>query len=181
MLGVFFGLFLLFICVVNGAIVDKTQPPKSNINDKTAFMFTGISWYAYFQMVVTLTGTYYLLVLLRFRGMTWLSSWTKSRGTNLQPVETIPAGAPEKGHSHQEEETARACADELVAFFTAAKSSSWTREELLTSLQSILAKYAGIHHSEYLPMIVRVIISYSDYSCSIRLRKEDLVGLWKEG
>lgn len=144
-------------------------------------MFTGISWHTYFLAVITLTGTYYLLVFLRFHGWNWLSSWTKFRETNLQSVETTPAGAPEKGDTQQEEETAKACADELVAFFMAAKSRSWTREELLTSLQSILAKYAGINHSEYRPMIMRVIISYSDYSCSIRLWEEDLVGLWQEG
>lgn len=143
-------------------------------------MFTGISWHTYFQVAATLTGIYYLLVLLRFNGKTWITSWKRLLATSLHRGEASSPGAPEIQDSHQEEQTANACADELIAFFHAATSSSWTREELLTSLQSILSKYAGINHSEYLPMIIRVIITYSDHNCSIRLRKEELVGLWQE-
>lgn len=144
-------------------------------------MFTGISWQSYFLTITTLAGSYYLLVLLRFHGRALLSSWPGvlaihgNRRASLPPADApMQAGQPE-------EQAAHACVDELSAFFEEAKKSSWNQEQLTASLRGILAKYAGIQHSEYRPMIEGCLISYSEHYCSIRLRKVDLVGLWQEG
>lgn len=161
-------------------------------------MFQSISWQSYWITLALLSAGYYgVIYLLYYRSD--FKIWVHRRSS----LNTAPFPEPGTIQGEQPHSTAQpslfddedsldfqspqagtaegvvySCLDELTAFFVAAKSRKWAKEELVQALQGILLKYPSLKDSSYKESLSNVIATQCEQYCSIHLRVEDTRRVW---
>jgi hypothetical protein len=159
-------------------------------------MFNNISWQGYWTTIALLTAGYYLSIyLLYFRNDFKVLSRGKATEDNkhsygfvgLTPVsDEVHADRPLSGNDEEsqtldrnsEEAVVYACIDELDAFFNELKKGKCLKEEIISSLHSILNKYPSLKTSGYKASVTNVIIGQCEHICSIHLKADEVDRVW---
>ena len=156
-------------------------------------MFNNISWQGYWLSIALLCAGYYLSIyLLYFRNDFKILSGRKTSEGSFEmaavsrPLKTTPglsesdteAEEFQNPDKNSEEAIVYACIDELDAFFNEAKKRKCLKEEIISSLHSILKKYPSLKQSGYKASITNVMVGQCEHICSIHLDADDVVRVW---
>jgi hypothetical protein len=158
-------------------------------------MFNNISWQGYWATIALLTTGYYLSIYLLyfrndfkilFRGKASSDSENYFGFSRFAPAgnkTTNPSGSTDSEEfqtpdKNSEEAVVYACIDELDAFFNESKKSKCLKDEMVSSLQSILKKYPSLKTSVYKASVTNVIVGQCEHICSIHLKADDVDRVW---
>jgi hypothetical protein len=156
-------------------------------------MFNNISWQGYWLSIALLCAGYYLSIyLIYFRNdFKILIGRRKPEGSfqvadgatplkNSQDLSEPYTDVEEfqLPDKNSEEAIVYACIDELDAYFNEAKKGKCDKEEMISSLHSILKKYPSLKHSGYKASVTNVLVGQCEHICSIHLDADDVVRVW---
>jgi hypothetical protein len=134
-------------------------------------MFTEISWSSYVTIVIVLLVIYYLFIGLRY----YRTELFRIFAGRKIPADAVKEEVPEKKNIFQ---LTRSLSDEIQAYLDEAGRNTLHKEEVITSLQSLLAKYPSVTDSPFRKVIQNLIVTECETCCSIHFGEKELSELW---
>ncbi|MDB5222369.1 MAG: hypothetical protein JWN83_1036 [Chitinophagaceae bacterium] len=154
-------------------------------------MFTEISWGTYITIVIVLLAVYYLFIGFRYyrRDLSQLISggktgfpdkakFTASKSDVIikpRPHEAFMQLSVEDQNLYQ---LLQSLSDEIQALLGEAGNKRLNKDEIITALKILIAKYSVLKNSSFRESIQNLIQTESETNCSIHLSEKELSELW---
>lgn len=138
-------------------------------------MFTDISWSSYITFIIVVCTVYYLVIAFRFYRSDVLQLIS---GLKPAQVSSHQIGLKQAFENQNIFQLAQSLADEIQAYFNQAGKNKLIKEEILSSLKLLIARYPAIKDSSFKEMIQNLIITESETNCSIHLSEQELSEVW---
>lgn len=154
-------------------------------------MLKEISWSSYWIFIAYSLIAYYCIVLAMYDLKAKLAKvsasktiWAKQT-LEQEAVQKVPAPIQDDASSDflypptdSTEFSVYACVDEVNAYLEEARRRKGNKDELITALQQIIAKYPTIKDTEYEASLSSVIVTQCAHLCFIHLTEADMSRVW---
>lgn len=151
-------------------------------------MFSTISWGTYWESVIALAVTYYLVIISLFYRREVLQIFIKAfsisrEAGNRQILKETPVFTTDEVDNARQDNasvflTVEALTNRLRTLFNDAEKRKLVKEELMMVLQSVLREHLSLKDTAFQVAINNQVEQLAMHSCNLELEPNDLTIIW---